>query len=525
MLWNDLILCKRLSAIDDQQTTNTNRMSQPPYRIRKIWRNYVRDQSANPIRLFRPGSFNELRDIVLDAQAKRLKVKAVGSGHSSSTIALTRDYMIDTHSLCRELELEMLHLTPEQAANKNLFFAEAGMTIHDLNKALEKKGKALINMGAYDGQTIAGVVSTSTHGSGVTLGAFPDYLKAIFLLTEDGALLQIEPSGQSAISREPASIPHARVDRLITDDDCFYAAGVSMGCMGIIYAVVLEVTDKYMLEETRSFSCWADVKQQLASGGLLRKYRHVEVLVSPYRYQGHDHKCMVTKRRILPKEYKSPLIPRGHRKIIPELLVRLTPAFIIDNILLFIVNHFPRLMPWFVQSELSTLSDRDYIDKSYKVLNLGADNNLAAYACEISLPASTYLDAVEEIIRVVNAGVEAGEQYLNAPFSLRFVRTNLFFLSMQYNRGNENYVCMIEFPTVSGTIGGMELLARIEKALYAYGGIPHWGQVNHIAGNGRSAPGQLYPRFDDWMRVYRGLCPNNTFANDFTNACGISSGF
>jgi hypothetical protein len=182
-------------------------------------------------------------------------------------------------------------------------------------------------------------------------------------------------------------------------------------------------------------------------------------------------------------------------------------------------------MPAFVQSELSTLSDRDYIDKSYKVLNLGADNNLAAYASEIALPGSTYLEAVEEIIQVVGHSVREGQQYLNAPFSLRFVKSNAFFLSMQYSPEPEDFFCMIEFPTVSGTIGGVELLARIESALYRFGGIPHWGQINHIGGTGRSSVGRLYPRFADWMRVYHRLCPDNRFANDFSNICGISNSF
>ena len=60
-----------------------------------------------------------------------------------------------------------------------------------INRELEKLGKALINMGTYDGQTIAGVISTSTHGSGITLEKFPDYLRSIFLLTEDGILSRL----------------------------------------------------------------------------------------------------------------------------------------------------------------------------------------------------------------------------------------------------------------------------------------------------------------------------------------------
>ena len=514
-------------------------MSKPFFNIRNKWSNYVKDQMASPIKLFNPGTLAELRDILQEAREYGHKVRAIGSGHSSSNIAISRDYMINTHGLDRVLDPNWLDLTPGTPgtpgnpgnpgnpgtpASDNLFFVECGIRIKAVNTALEQKGKALINMGAYDGQTIAGVISTSTHGSGVGLGAFPDYLKAIFLLAENGALYQIERSAGAGISNGPAKIPGVDAIHLIRDDDYFYSVGVSMGCVGIIYAVVIEVMDKYMLEETRSFSQWADVKKEL-QGDLLHRYRHVEVLVSPYRYKGHDHKCMVTKRKIVPRPYKSPLIPRGHRKILPELFVRIVPDFLIDAVIRFIVNHFPRTMPAFVQSELSTLSDRDYIDKSYKVLNLGADNNLAAYASEIALPGSTYLEAVEEIIQVVGHSVKEGQQYLNSPFSLRFVKSNAFFLSMQYSPEPEDFFCMIEFPTVSGTIGGVELLARIESALYRFGGIPHWGQINHIGGTGRSSVGRLYPRFADWMRVYHRLCPDNRFANDFSNICGISNSF
>jgi len=123
---------------------------------------------------------------------------------------------------------------------------------------------------------------------------------------------------------------------------------------------------------------------------------------------------------------------------------------------------------------------------------------------------------------VVNQSVTEGKQYLTAPFSLRFVQTNDFFLSMQYARPGEKFVCMIEFPTVSGAIGGTQLLARIESALLNYGGIPHWGQINHVGGVGRASVGALYPRFGDWMKVWRTLSPQGRFENQFTHRCGIT---
>ncbi len=494
-------------------------ISKSPISIsRKRWKNYVNDQHADPLRFSKPGSLSALREILREARNLGLKVKAIGSGHSSSDIAISRDWMIDTHALNQVFDNTVLDLNK---SGDNLFFVECGIRIRDINRELEKLGKALINMGAYDGQTIAGVISTSTHGSGITLGAFPDYLRSIILLAEDGTLHQIERSPDSGISKGSAQIPGVGQINFIQDDDYFFSVGVSMGCMGIIYAVVIEVTNKYMLEETRHFSQWTEVKKELQEGKILRERRHYEVLVSPYFFNGNDHKCLVTERNISHREYKSPLIPRGHRKILPELFVRIVPTFIIDAAIRFLINHFPKIIPSFVQTEINTLTDKGYIDKSYKVLNLGRDNNLAAYATEIALPEKRYLDAVEEIIRIVNQSVDEGKQYLTAPFSLRFVKCSPFYLSMQHGDTNE-FVCMIEFPTVSKTIGGLELLARIEDALYRFGGIPHWGQINHVGGQGQSSVERLYPRFNDWMRIYKKLAPEGRFENDFTHRCGIS---
>jgi L-gulono-1,4-lactone dehydrogenase len=403
-----------------------------------------------------------------------------------------------------------------------------------VNQELAKRGKALINMGAYDGQTLAGVISTSTHGSGVALDAFPGYVQAIILLAEDGRLYHIERSRGKGISQGPVRLGGGGATTgggtkdgdiiFIQDDDHFLSAGVSMGCMGIIYAVVITVRSKYMLRETREFSWWNDIKRRLEDGSDLRNNRHLEVLVSPYPYANGDYKCMVTRRNIEPEaEYRSPLIRRGHRKWLPELLVTIVPNVVLDGLMRLVVNWFPKFVPALVRLQMNSLTDRGYIDKSYKVLNLGKYNNLAAFATEISLPANRYLAAVKEIIEIVDRSKTEGKQYLTAPFSLRFVKTNDFYLSMQYGHPGEAFVCMIEFPTISGAIGGVELLDRIESALYAFGGIPHWGQINHVGGTGKASVSHLYPRYKQWVEIYKRLSPCGRFENGFSRRCGISA--
>jgi L-gulono-1,4-lactone dehydrogenase len=484
------------------------------------WKNYVGNQLADPLQLRAPNTLTELIDIILEAKKKTLKIKAVGAGHSTSDIMLSDDFMIDIRSLNNILPNNNLDLKPELKNNTNLIFAEAGIHLFQLNKQLDNMGKALINMGAYTGQTLAGVISTSTHGSGITLGAFPSYVRAIILLDENGELFQIERAGENSISKGPAKIGGLPVT-FVTDDDHFKAIIVSMGCMGLIYAVVLEVTDHYKLKETRQFSTWSEVKRQIDHENLLQENRHVEVLVSPYAFTANEHKCLVTRRNNPGENERKSLIPRGHRKWFFEVLLFVIPSTVIDFVMRLIINHFPKMIPGLVQGMFASLTDRCYVDKSFKVLDLGRANNLSAYAMELTFPSDQFTKAVDAILELSNNSVREGKQYLTGPVSLRFIKTNPFFLSMQYAEAENQYVCMIEFPTVRKAYGGYELLSRIESAMRIFNSRPHWGQVNHVGGEGKEALYKLYPKFNDWLKVYRHYSKAGRFQNNFTRRCGI----
>jgi len=68
----------------------------------------------------------------------------------------------------------------------SLFSAEIGTTVKARDQALDSKSKGLINMGAYDGQTLAGAFSTGTHGSGMSLGPMASSVRPLVLVSEGG---------------------------------------------------------------------------------------------------------------------------------------------------------------------------------------------------------------------------------------------------------------------------------------------------------------------------------------------------
>ena len=74
----------------------------------------------------------------------------------------------------------------EPSTASSVFRAESGITIKALNTALDKAKRALANMGAYDGQTLAGAISTGTHGTGIGLGPIASSVRSLVLISACG---------------------------------------------------------------------------------------------------------------------------------------------------------------------------------------------------------------------------------------------------------------------------------------------------------------------------------------------------
>lgn len=476
---------------------------------RQSWKNCVANQVVQPLQYLHPKSYQDLHDIVEYARSNGLKIKAIGSGHSFSDIVQTTDLLLDTHGLKGVIPLDV-GLFEGNVDASTLFHVECGITIHDLNATLESKGLALPNMGGYDAQTIIGATSTATHGSGITLGPISDAIASMVLISDEGVTYRIEPSdGITDPLKYKTKYPS---NVLVQDDDWFNAVTVGMGCMGVVYSVILRVVKFYYLEETRVVSDWETVKSHLKDG-ILDKYRHYEVLVNPYPIDG-KHTCIETMRNIAEKPTK-PIWDRPHRNFFSELISGI-PG--VEDALLFLFDTFPDLAPYLIDQAMRTLADKGYVNVWYKVLNIGTANDIAAYSAEIGFPLTTYVNAVENILSMAAHMREFGDVYLTSPFSLRFVRRTGAFLAMMEGRDT----CMIEMPTINGTYAGFNILGRYEDLMYKHSGRPHWGQVNHLTGSGGLIR-SMYPKYDKWLDIYRKLNKSGMFDNSFTDRCGFST--
>jgi L-gulono-1,4-lactone dehydrogenase len=458
----------------------------------------------------RPGSLEALVALVRRAEQERTTVRLVGAGHAWSDVALTDGYLAEPDDLSGLLPLDDGTLRP-QPPERRLVRVLGGTHLRDLNAALDRDGLALPNMGGYDAQTIGGVVSTSTHGSGLSWGPFPSLVRSLDLVVSGGEVVRVEPPDGPT---DPAAFAtlHGDTRRLVQDEAKFLAAVCGIGVLGLIGSLVLEVREKFWLNEVRTLSTWEAVRDTLTEDGVLGEGDHYELFVNPYAGKDGTHRLVVTRRGDCPEPEHQPE-DKGRRHPLTELEARLP---ITGAVLRFAARHVPSLLAGQFDATLEGMVDDGYAAVSYRVFNIGEANKLPAYSMElgVALAGNRHLEAVDRILAIAAERRKADRLVHTSPFALRFVGSSPAYASMMHGGAT----MMIELIMVDGTRGGFDLLAGYEERLADLDVRPHWGQYNTLT-PARVPP--LYPRWDDWLTVEGELNASGVFDSPFTSRVGI----
>ena len=479
----------------------------------KTWKNYVGTQVAEPFEIACPKSLAGLQGVVAKAAGLGCPVRAVGSHHAWSDAAISDGIIIETSGLLQPLADVDATLLKDPSDAGNLKQVAAGMTIKDLNAALDQRGLALFNMGGFDGQTLGGVISTSTHGSGLSLGSFPSFVEALVVVRGDGQVFQIE---KTAGITDPAKFAaRGGTVQLIQDDKFFNASVVGIGCLGIIYSAILRIRSQYWLSETRTIHKWRELRDTLREGSVLRTFRHVEVLINPHVIDG-DNTCLLTLRKEVPKP-DQPSPPKPLRDLFAELLASLPGA---GDALAALLRTFPALSPSLVEDAIKGLEDEDeFVAKSFEMLNIGAANGFPAVCSELGVDLHKHVDATNEMLALA-AQARAEGAYQSGTIALRYVAASPGFLSMQPRE-----TCMIELPMLRDVFGSDSLAWRYENLLTErFNARPHWGQRNFVTGSNQMLE-RLYgaSAVRDWRGVFQWFNPKGEFYSRFTDRVGFSS--
>jgi hypothetical protein len=231
-----------------------------------LWQDWMGDNPPVPLkRRYRPTSLPHLASIVRSAANDRAPVRAVGSSWSfSDAAAPPGGYLVETHGLNQILEVPFAGAT-----NEHLVHVEAGIRLVDFNDQLDNVKLALPSLGGSAGQTLAGVVSTGTHGGDFNLPPIPDIVRAIQLVGPDGSVYWIEKQSRPITDAAGllAKFPYLDAAHVKYDDEWFNAALVSMGSFGIIYSLVIAVVPSFNLVQQVWTGKWSEVRAKLAAAG------------------------------------------------------------------------------------------------------------------------------------------------------------------------------------------------------------------------------------------------------------------
>jgi L-gulono-1,4-lactone dehydrogenase len=435
--------------------------SDPPEHAarRAQWRNWAGDESCAPAAIERPETVQGLAAAIAGARRQDMRVRAVGSGHSFSDIACGDGMLVALDRLSRVLDVD---------TSSGLVRAQAGITIGDLSRRLDAHGLAMENLGDIDVQTIAGAISTATHGTGARLANISSQVVELTLMLADGSTLVC------SAEHEP---------------EVFRAARVGLGSLGVIIEVTLRCVPAFTLRGVDAPAPLAQTLERFEELALGND--HFEFFVFPYA----DVALTRTNNRT-----DEPPKPRSR-------LAAYTNDVLLTNHAFGLFCRAGRLLPGAIPqinrlvTRLAGRSER--VDRSAAIF---ASPRLVRFTeMEYALPRENTPQAVRRVLEMIE------QRGLAVPFPIevRTVAPDDAFLSTATGR-ESGFVAVHMFR-------GMDwraYFAAVEEIMSELDGRPHWGK-RHF-----QTAATLRPRYAQWDRfqaVRARLDPHGRFANAWTD--------
>ncbi len=160
-------------------------------------------------------SLEQLQDCV----KKENKLKVLGTRHCFNNIADSKDLLLSLKPMDNVIAID---------PTKRTVTVAAGITYGQLCPYLDGKGFALHNLASLPHISVAGAISTATHGSGQKNGNLATAASGLEIVTADGKVVNL--------SRE-------------RDAETFNGAVVGLGALGVITKVTLDIQPSFKMRQ------------------------------------------------------------------------------------------------------------------------------------------------------------------------------------------------------------------------------------------------------------------------------------
>lgn len=406
-----------------------------------------------------PSSTAELADVVVRAGTSGRRVRVAGAGHSFSDIACSDGVLVSLERMASVLDVDR---------SAGLVRVQAGITILALNQHLAAHGLALENLGDIDVQSIAGAISTATHGTGARLRNIPSQVAALTLVLADGSTLE-------------CSAEH--------DLEVFRAARVGLGVLGVIAEVTLRCVPAFVLEGIdRPAPLLQTLERfdELALGN-----DHFEFFVFPHT------ETALTRTNNRSEE---PARPRGRIKAYANDVLLTNRAF---GAFCALGRMLPAQIPHINRAVASLAGSSRRVERADRIF---ASPRLVKFTeMEYSLPRERTPEAVRRVLQLVKDRGFA----VPFPVEVRTVAADDAFLSTAFGR-DSGFVAVHMYK-------GMEwspYFRAVEAVMDDLGGRPHWGKRHFQTA---ATLRKRYPEWERFQEVRRRLDPQGRFANAWTD--------
>ncbi len=424
------------------------------------WRNWSGLETAAPTRVVEPRGTDEVVAAVLRAREARSTVKMVGTGHSFTGIAAPEGTMLRPAGLIGVTAVDLDAMTVT---------ALAGTPLKVLNAELERLGLSLHNMGDIAEQTLAGAISTGTHGTGGVAAGLATQVEGLELVTGTGEVLRANAE---------------------ENPDVLDVARIGLGALGILTSVTFRVEPLFLLEAIEQPMTWDEALGSFDA--MVAESHHVDLYWFP-----HTDRLLAKRNERLaaPLDEAEPL-PRWRSWLDDDLL-----SNTVFGALTAAANRVPAAIPAMNQLSARALSARTYSDVAHRVFT--ARRDVVFREMEYAVPREAGLTALREARRAI----EGSDWRISFPVEIRVAPADDVPLSTASGR-DSFYLAFHTHRSADHTA----YFAGIESIMRAHDGRPHWGKV-HTRTAADLAP--AYPRFGDFLAMRDRLDPDRVFSNAY----------
>ena len=420
------------------------------------WSNWAGNQQTGSVLVSKPQTESELQQVVQNAQTSGRRVKAVGSGHSFTAIAVAEEVLVDLSKYDEILAIDKINQTVT---------VQSGIQLSKLNQVLHENSLAMQNLGDIAYQTIAGAISTSTHGTGAKFTGIANQVVALRVVLADSSIVECSAN---------------------LNAELFSCARVGLGAIGLISTVTLKVVPAFNLAVIEEPMRVDDVLQNLDLH--VDSNDHFEFFWVPHTGWALTKR---NNRNNLPIEPMSKM-SHWYSKTLME-----NYAF---GAVCMLGKARPSLIPKLAKA-LPSSGRNEYSDASHKVF--ASKRIIKFYEMEYAIPREACAEALNRVRRMVT---DSGF-FLNFPVEVRFTAPDEIPLSTASNRESA-YIAVHIYKGMNY----VPYFTEVESIMNSYQGRPHWGKLHF---QNASTLASRYPQWDVFQSVRNQVDPKRMFSNQY----------